>query len=162
VGIRGDFAGLRKMKIQIADIGSESSRAALSKVMMHEALELVDEGFATSTAPDGSGWKKLALRNGQPLRDTRRLQSSFTGTSNSRGFKIGTNVMYAATHQDGKTIKAKGSGRLHFNAGGRHFSLKQVKIPARPMVPEGSALPPRWRNALNDAAREYVARKLRR
>jgi hypothetical protein len=37
-----------------------------------------------------------------------------------------------------------------------------VRIPARPMVPEGATLPPRWRNALNDAAREYVARKLRR
>lgn len=162
MGIRGDFGGLRKMQVAISSVASSQSRAELSRILMREALEQVDEGFATSRAPDDSPWAKLKFRSGQPLRDTRRLQSSFTGESNSRGFRIGTNVEYAVTHQEGREIHARRAPYLRFVAGGRHFAVKSVTIPARPMVPEGSTLPPRWRDAFTDAAREYLARKLRR
>lgn len=161
MGIKGNFAGLRKMQLKLGAMADPAFRADLSKVLMHEALELVDEGFATSKAPDGSPWKRLALRNGQPLRDTRRLQSSFTGASSASGFKIGTNVAYARTHQDGMTIKAKSAKGLHFTVGGRHFNVQSVKIPQRQMVPEGK-LSSRWHNALTSAAREYVAKRMKR
>lgn len=160
MGIRGNFGGLRKIALKIKAASSPEFRADMAKIMMHEALELVDEGFQRGIAPNDSPWKKPAFRNGQPLRDTRRLQSSFTGASNARGFKIGTNVEYAVTHQDGLKIKAKGDGSLRFRAGGRFFTVKSVKIPKRQMVPEGR-LSLRWSRALTDSAREFMATRMR-
>ncbi len=60
-------------------------------------------GFKSATAPDGSKWKPLKYREGQPLRDTGRLQSSITKRLDrtSKTLEIGTNVDYATTHQFG-------------------------------------------------------------
>lgn len=160
MGIKGDFGGLRRIGVQLKTLGAPDTRAQLSRVLMHEALELVDDGFATSKAPDGTRWKRLKFRNGQPLRDTRRLQSSFTGQSSARGFIIGTNTHYAVTHQEGRVIKAKGDGRLRFKAGGSWHAAKEVTVPARPMMPTGK-LSPLWQKALERAAGEFITAKLR-
>jgi phage gpG-like protein len=161
VGIRGDYQALARMKVQIQKLGGRSVQAGLSRVLMAEALELVDEGFATSTAPDGSPWAPLKLRAGQPLRDTRRLQGSFTGVFSARGFRIGTNVMYAPTHQEGRTIRPRRAQMLRWRVGGRSFAAKEVTIPARPMLPTGSKLPPRWKTAFDEAAIEYMRTVMR-
>lgn len=52
---------------------------------------------------------------------------------------MGTNVVYAATHQygdPGRTIRARNAKALRFKARGRWISKKQVKvtIPARPFL----------------------------
>ncbi len=160
MGIRGDYRALNRIQVQLGKLG-KNIQARLSKVLMQEALDLVDEGFATSTAPDGTPWKRLVLRNGQPLRDTRRLQSSFTGTASARGFRIGTNVMYAPTHQEGRTIRPREAKMLRWKTGGRFYAAHQVTIPSRPMLPEGSRLPPRWRTAFHEAAMDFMRSEMR-
>lgn len=60
-------------------------------------------GFKNSTDPDGNKWAPITHRQGQPLRDTGRLQRSLR--AKVEGFKIiiGTNVDYAKAQQFGST-----------------------------------------------------------
>jgi phage virion morphogenesis protein len=57
--------------------------------------------FRNSRAPDGAPWLPLKHRQGQPLRDTGRLQRSITWKSNHDTAVIGTNVIYARAHNHG-------------------------------------------------------------
>ena len=57
-------------------------------------------------------------------------------TSKSEGLQgwLGSNVVYAATHEFGATIKAKNSKYLKFKTEHGWVSKKQVTIPARPFL----------------------------
>jgi phage gpG-like protein len=121
---------------------------------------MVDEGFATSSAPDGSAWDPLKQRSGQPLRDTGRLQRSYTASVTNRGFSIGTNTRYAVTHQEGRTIVPRRAKLLRWTVGGKTFTAAKVEIPARPMVPDGE-LGPKWTAAFKDAARDLINSRFR-
>ena len=57
--------------------------------------------FRQGKAPDGTPWLPLKTRQGQPLRDTGRLQRSITWESTDDQAVIGTNVVYARAHNDG-------------------------------------------------------------
>jgi phage virion morphogenesis protein len=57
--------------------------------------------FRAGKAPDGTPWLALKTRQGQPLRDTGRLQRSITWESNASSATIGTNVVYARAHNVG-------------------------------------------------------------
>jgi phage virion morphogenesis protein len=47
-------------------------------------------------------WAPLKHRSGKPLIDTGRLRNSITARSDSDSAEVGTNVIYAATHQFGR------------------------------------------------------------
>jgi phage virion morphogenesis protein len=160
VGVRGDFKGLRNLQVQLGEVARGHTQRELAQVLAAEARELVDEGFATSTAPDGSSWDPLKQRAGQPLRDTGRLQRSYTSSVTNRGFSIGTNTRYAVTHQEGRTIVPVRAKMLRWSVGGKTFTAKKVEIPARPMVPDGE-LGPKWTRAFKDAAREVINDRFR-
>jgi phage virion morphogenesis protein len=83
--------------------------------------------FTDQQAPDGSAWPglsavTLARRRGggrggaQALLDTNRLRNSITYNVLADGVEVGTNVVYASTHQFGA---AKGS-----------FGIATVTVPA--------------------------------
>ena len=57
--------------------------------------------FRAGKAPDGTPWLPLKTRQGQPLRDTGRLQRSITWASDDDTATIGTSVVYARAHNDG-------------------------------------------------------------
>ena len=57
--------------------------------------------FRRGVSPDGTPWLPLKTRQGQPLRDTGRLQRSITWDSTDDQAVIGTNVVYARAHNDG-------------------------------------------------------------
>lgn len=60
-------------------------------------------GFRTSTDPYGNEWDQLKVREGQPLRDTGRLEKSFVHLANLNGqLRIGSNLIYASTHNEGR------------------------------------------------------------
>lgn len=164
MGVRGDFAGLRRLQVALGEAAKGETRRELAKALADEARDLVDEGFASGTAPDGTPWKALhptLSRSGQPLRDTRHLQGSFTTRVTNAGFVIGTNVRYAVTHQEGRTITPKRAPALRWKVrGGKWFSAQKVTIPARPMVPEGE-LGPKWTNAFTEAARDLINSRFR-
>ena len=125
-GVRGAFAQLDAFHRQLAQLAADSFATELNRQLAAEAMTQLQLGFRASRDPYGTAWPALQRRQGNPLLDTGRLRNSFArGGLSARGFAVGTNVVYAATHQFGRGIKPGKRGK-----GGR--------IPARPMMPNGS------------------------
>lgn len=57
--------------------------------------------FETGLGPGGQAWMP-ARRGGRTLVDTGRLLASITHNADRRSVEIGSNVIYAATHQFGR------------------------------------------------------------
>lgn len=140
--LTGDFDALKALREDLARVGADGVALAV-KGMAAEAVDLVADGFRSSTAPSGAAWRPLARarsRNrrrgdrGKPLVDTGRLRASVTARPvvTRDSFTIGTNVIYAATHQYGRG-----------------------PIPARPFLPSPDP-PPAWARRLEEAAREAI------
>lgn len=94
------------------------------------------ERFETETAPDGSRWApsiRARQEGGKTLTKSTRLKLSMTYIAGRDQVEWGTNVIYAGTHQDGATIRAKNAPRLGFRLpGGLGFrSPLEVTIPKR-------------------------------
>ncbi|WP_019024057.1 MULTISPECIES: phage virion morphogenesis protein [unclassified Thioalkalivibrio] len=140
-------------------------------------LTLIQDGFRTGTDPWGRQWAPLAVRQGQPLRDTGRLRNSFTGYATASEAVVGTNVCYALVHQFGATIHAqrpsgnnvcgytpKGSPFLTFKVPGGYARKKSVEIPRRAMLPiseSGQAtLPDRWASEVLDTLHRHMENAL--
>lgn len=122
----------------------------------------VRAGFKAGRSPYGQAWKSVLLRQGQPLRDTGRLQSSVDYAASGDGVTVGTKLIYARVHQYGAVIKAKNAPFLVFpNGQGGLFRKKQVTIPARPYLPlnpSGQAvLPPTWEKTVVQRIRAHFA-----
>lgn len=94
--------------------------------------------FETQTGPDGRAWEpSIRARNtgGQTLVDSGRLRQSIGWRADGTSAEWGTNVLYARTHQEGATIRAKSGGRLTFAIPGLGYrSPQEVVIPARPFL----------------------------
>jgi len=115
-------------------------------------LSDVQLNFRAQRSPDGVPWAKTH-RGGQILRDTGRLRNSIKySVLGVDTVVIGTNLIYAPTHQFGATIKAKNSPYLRFMIGGKFISKKQVTIPARPFIGIGT----KQVKKINDTIDEWV------
>lgn len=95
--------------------------------------------FETETAPEGSPWEpsiRKLTEGGKTLSDSGQLAASRTFESTRSSLAVGTNKIYAGTHQDGATIRAKSAPFLMFNLpGGLGLRrVKEVEIPARPFL----------------------------
>lgn len=96
--------------------------------------------FASQTDPDGNHWLAnrtgygATKRNVRILTESGRLRSSINSRPSQNEVRIGTNVVYAAIHQFGGTISAKGGGFLSFRIGGQFVKVRSVKIEARPYL----------------------------
>jgi len=83
---------------------------------------------------------KKNLTAGKPLNvRSGRLRGSIASKITRRGGGgrtaegvVGSNVIYAAVHEQGKIIRAKGAGMLKFMDRGKFYSVRQVIIPERP------------------------------
>lgn len=166
-GVSGDFAAARKLIRQLKG-ASESLLGRVQKNLGEESKRLLAQQFRSGVGPYGEPWAPLRgprIRDfklggyGHPLRDTGRLRNSFTyRVRGGRAFILGTNVGYAATHQFGATIRARNAPFLvfpfaagvrssHTTVRGRLLRrnvvvglahVKQVTIPQRRMVPQGT------------------------
>lgn len=66
--------------------------------------------FRSTSGPDGAAWEKSFRAKhggGQTLSLSRRLRNSITYTATGSTATVGTNVVYAAIHQFGGTVRAK-------------------------------------------------------
>jgi phage virion morphogenesis protein len=94
--------------------------------------------FETQKGPDGKTWApsaRVRAKGGQTLVDSGRLRGSITWRADADSAEWGTNLIYASTHQEGASIRAKGDGRLTFFIPGLGFrSPQEVVIPARPFL----------------------------
>lgn len=93
--------------------------------------------FEAGRTPDGAPWPqsiRALLTGGRTLRDSGRLANSLTREADGSGVAVGTNVIYAAVHQFGATIRAKRAKSLAFKIGGKTIFKRSVRIPARPFL----------------------------
>lgn len=94
--------------------------------------------FEAEKAPDGTPWERSARavhEGGQTLRDSNRLYQSITHRAGRQHVAWGTNVIYAAVHQFGATIRPKSANALAFALPGGDFAqVQKVEIPARPFL----------------------------
>lgn len=134
VSTDGDTDKLLEKLNGIAELDKEDINNALA-----EALRTgTQERFENGTAPDGRAWPRT-IRGGQTLVRTAALKNSVNTRANAQGAEVGTNLIYAATHQfgaAGRTIRARKKPFLKFQIGGRWIRKKQVtvNIPARPFL----------------------------
>lgn len=121
---------------------SEVDKKGLNETLAEGLRESTLERFKKGRGPSGKRWKtsiRAAERGGKTLIDTAQLRNSVKSASDASGFAVGTNVVYAATHQIGdpkRTIRARTAKGLRFRVNGRFVTKKQVQvsIPARPFL----------------------------
>lgn len=102
-------------------------------------LALIRSSFRAGVDPFGNAWEPLKVRRGQPLLDTGRLLKSIGYTVTGSTLTVGTNLIYAETHN-------KGLGR----------------VPRRQFVPDSNNPPTAWLNvaaaAFNKDIQKHVTR----
>lgn len=137
------------MSVRLDIAGKDAALAALARAAagLAHPKPLYDEvgaALAVSTQvrfereadPDGNPWapslRKL-VAGGRTLTETARLVSSITHEATDAGVAVGTNVLYAAIHQTGGTIRARTSRGLRFRSPGNGgwVTKQQVTIPRR-------------------------------
>lgn len=109
-------------------------------------LTRVQFGFRRSQDPWGAPWRPLVLRRGQPLVDTGILRRSMGYRAERHSVSLGTNIIYAPTHQ----------------FGGRGFWGST--IPARPFLPIQNGqvdLPPAWSEDTLNVINRMIRQALR-
>lgn len=121
-------AQLRAMSERLRDM------SPLTRAIAADLRTFIDDRFRTGTDPDGRPWRPLSQttidrrRRGrgrgspQPLLDTGRLRGSITAVGTDRAVVFGTNVVYAPTHQFGRSDNLM-------------FGRTPAPIPARPFLP---------------------------
>lgn len=99
------------------------------------------ERFRSEESPEGTRWKpsiRATRQGGKTLTKSVGLKNSIKTQADGTGATVGTNLVYAATHQfgDERTIRAKKSRYLRFQIGDRWVSVPSVRvnIPARPFL----------------------------
>lgn len=173
--VSGDFSGLKQLATAMGSFGDPPTRRELASVLGEEARTQALIGFQRGVDPYDRPWKPLVSRVGQPLQDSGRLRNSVSGKAavavTDRGFTISTDVLYAAVHQYGATIRAKNKPYLRFRVGGARprghgrgatggwVSKKVVTIPQRQFMPE-EHLGARWEKGLEDQADAFVQQRL--
>lgn len=112
-------------------------RGPLLDVIGRKLAESSRMRFEDQRAPGGQAWAPSARAReqaGQTLVDTGRLRDSITHRVAGDGVEVGTNVIYAATHQLGAEIQARNAPYLAFKIGDRFVRVRKVSIPARPFL----------------------------
>ena len=99
------------------------------------------ERFGSEESPEGTKWRpsiRATKSGGKTLTKSAALKTSIKSKADSTGAAVGTNLVYAATHQfgDERTIRAKNGRYLKFQIGEKWVSVPSVRvnIPARPFL----------------------------
>lgn len=134
VSIDGETEELLAKLNGLAGIDKAGINNALAEALRTGTVERFESG----QSPEGANWPR-SIRGGTTLVLTGALKSSINARSSAEGAEVGTNLIYAATHQfgaSGRTIRAKNKPFLKFQVGGRWIRKKQVtvNIPARPFL----------------------------
>ena len=142
IRLEGDVRKLMKRLKHYSDLDKKHITAAMAEAVRTSTLER----YKQEKDPEGKKWKssiRAEAEGGKTLTDTARLRNSIRAKSDASGFMVGTNTIYASTHQLGEkgrkiTIRAKTSKGLVFKIGDRWIRKRQVtvrvKIPARPFL----------------------------
>lgn len=135
VQIQGDLSALMKKLNQLSNVDFRGINAALGQGVRTSTFDR----FRDEKDPEGKKWKpsiRAEEEGGKTLSKTAQgLRTSIKVEYSEKGFEVGTNTIYAATHQfgDDRTIRAKNKKALKFQyAGGGHVvKAVRVNIPKR-------------------------------
>lgn len=119
--VKNGIKNIPKTKDLMADIGE----ALVSSSKMR---------FETETDPQGKKWVKGYKQSGKTLADSGTLKRSITHNANISEVIYGSNLEYAAIHNDGGDIEAKTSKGLRFQVNGRWVTKKLVTMPKREFI----------------------------
>lgn len=138
-GIEVEVKGLKEALQHLRD--TQQARG-LGNLVGNVIVRGVKRTFERGQDPDtGEKWKPIKNRHGQPLRDLGRLMRSIHYEKTGDGFdtkvSVGTNLIYAATHQFGDPHRVPvNAKRLVFQVMGVTVFAKKVSIPRRKYLPE--------------------------
>lgn len=124
VQMTGDTQELLNQLRSLEDTDIEAAMLAVGEAIRTSTLERFDRG----KDPEGRPWKtsiRAQKDGGKTLVHHTQLRNSIHVDYSSRGVAVGTNLIYAATHQFGdrnRTIRTKNGGVAH------------IEIPARPYM----------------------------
>lgn len=93
--------------------------------------------FRTETGPDGQRWKqslRAQIAGGRTLTKDGHLAGSISANHGKDFAEWGVNRIYAAIHQFGGVIRAKGKALAFAIPGGGFAVVKAVRMPARPFL----------------------------
>jgi phage gpG-like protein len=179
-GVRGDFAQLQQLQVQLSRLGSPAGREGVIRTCAEASVKVLDDEFRGGHDPYGKAWKPLAFRQGKPLADTgAHLRSTLAPKVTATGFIISTAFPGAPVHQYGATIRAKGKALAFRGAGsirtgklrgtgklkrpvrtsGAMMYRQKVTIPQRQYIPEGTP-GPLWGKAIERAAETAVSQAM--
>lgn len=138
---------MARIEIQLDDALVRDSLAGLLRAgaNLHPAMDEIGAALVASTqqrfergaGPDGNPWPRslrATIEGGKTLVDSSRLLQSITHEASADGVTVGTNTIYAGTHQFGATIRAKGKALAFALPGGGFAVVQKVTIPARPFL----------------------------
>lgn len=141
VSVKVDVEGDVEQLISRLDRISGIDKSGVMNAIAEGLRASTQERFRSGTAPDGDRWQpSIRERSGEgkTLVRTNALSNSIRAKADATGAAVGTNKIYAATHQfgDERTIRAKNGKYLKFKIGGRYVSVPSVRvsIPARPFL----------------------------
>ncbi|SMH42492.1 phage virion morphogenesis protein [Mesorhizobium australicum] len=136
-GVRFELKGSDAVLAALADTLSKTDdKRGLFDAIGAALASSTQARFETETDPEGSPWpdslRKL-VNGGRTLTDSARLVQSLTHEATEESVAVGTNVIYAAIHQFGGTIKAKTSSGLRFRGPGNGgwVTKQSVEMPRR-------------------------------
>ena len=137
VRLEGDTEQLLERLKSMQNVDKAGVMNAIAEGLRTSAVER----FRSEETPDGRKWEtsiRARQKGGKTLTKTAALKTSIKAQADESGLAVGTNLVYAATHQfgDDRTIRAKNSKYLHFQIGDRWVSVPSVRvsIPARPFL----------------------------
>ena len=96
-----------------------------------------DRFSETSLAPDGTPWPpsiEATIEGRRTLVKSGNLADSITCRADRQSVEVGSNVLYAAVHQRGATIRKKHAPKLVFAIAGVVYTADEATIPARPFL----------------------------
>lgn len=134
-----DTPGLKDVERRLAGVWRQIKHPIqLMKVVGAVLESSTRTRFRTGLDPEGRPWKpsiRAKLKGGHTLFEHGRLRDSITHDAGADRAEVGSNLIYAAIHQVGGVIRAKGGGYLKFRIPGVGWrQVRQVTIPARPYL----------------------------
>ncbi len=138
VRLDGDFRRLQRSLKNLSETDIKGMNSVIGQDLRRSTLKR----FTTQRDPEGKPWEesRSATADGRKaLTDRARMKNSIKVKSNKKGVAVGTNTIYARTHQEGakdRVISAKNGKKLKFKINGKWCSKDSVKvtIPARPFL----------------------------
>lgn len=142
----GDFdisgsggAGLDAFAARLQRLASPEGQQAMNKAAGEVVKDLVLNGFRTGTDPYGNAWRATVAGNQPLIGPSRELSTSVGMVVTSEGFIIVVSDWKAVFHQGGT----------------------KRGIPARPMLPTRTTMPPKWRVGMTVSIKLYLETALR-